>query len=89
MMQGDFERMLRGGSLLTAEILYYRPDHPSLLQSFSWQTIDEAPRFPRLTAFLDHWRSEVEAMIHSIRVAHADWVGPVDFRSIDRVIQIH
>ncbi len=42
-MSADFEMRLKGGSLLTAEILYYRPDHPSLLQSFSWQAIDAAP----------------------------------------------
>ncbi len=41
----EFEDRLRGGSLLTAEIIYYRPDHPSLLQSFAWQTIDAGPRF--------------------------------------------
>jgi uncharacterized protein Usg len=88
-MSSDFERMLRGGSLLTAEILYCRPDHPSLLQSFSWQTIDVAPLFPRLAAFLEHWRTEVQAMIHSVRVAHADWTGPSMFRSVNHLIQLH
>jgi uncharacterized protein Usg len=88
-MPGEFECMFRGGSLLTAEILYYRPDHPSLLQSFSWQTTDEAPRFPRLAAFLEHWRTEVEAMVHSIRVAHADWIGPSEFRSVDHLIKLN
>ncbi len=77
-MPTDFQRRLEGESLLTAEILYYRPDHPSLLQSFSWQTLDVAPRFPRLASFLEHWRKEVEAVIHSIRIAHSGWMGPVD-----------
>ncbi len=63
--------------LTTAEILYHMPDHPSLLQTFIWQTSDEAPRFPRIAQFLDHWRREVEAVIHSVRIAHADgpWAG--------------
>lgn len=79
----DFIRRLGGGGLLTTEILYYLPDHQSLLQSFVWQTIDTAPRFPRLHEFLDHWRREVQAMIHTIRVAHADWVGPAEIRAVD------
>lgn len=79
-MPTDFQRRLSGESLLTAEILYYRPDHPSLLQSFSWQTLDAAPRFPRLAAFLEHWKKDVEAMIHSIRVAHSDWIGPSEVK---------
>jgi uncharacterized protein Usg len=29
---------LRGWRLATAQVLYYIPDHPSLLQSFIWQT---------------------------------------------------
>ena len=39
----DFETQLRGGRLTTAEVLYYMPDHPSLLQRFMWQTLDVAP----------------------------------------------
>lgn len=88
-MRSDFEHLLGGGSLLTAEILYFRPDHPSLLQSYSWQTIDTAPRFPRLVAFLDYWRRDVRAMIHSIRVAHSDWNGPTAFRSVDTVLRLN
>ncbi len=79
----DFIQRLGGGGLLTTEILYYLPDHRSLLQSFVWQTIDTAPRFPRLHEFLDHWRREVQAMIHTIRVAHADWVGPAEIRAVE------
>lgn len=85
----EFEDRLRGGFLLMDEILYCRPDHPSLLQSFAWQTIDEAPRFPKLVTFLEHWRKEVRAMIHSIRIAHSDWMGPTDFRNVDGVLRVH
>jgi uncharacterized protein Usg len=79
----DFQALFAGGGLLTTEILYYLPDHRSLLQSFVWQTIDAAPVFPRLNQFLDHWRREIDAAIHSIRIAHADWVGPAELRAID------
>lgn len=79
----DFVRRLEGGGLLTTEILYYLPDHRGILQSFVWQTMDVARRFPRLHAFLDHWRREIEAMIHSIHIAHSGWIGPSQLRSID------
>jgi uncharacterized protein Usg len=79
----DFAAQLNGKGVLTTEILYFRPDYRSLLQTFVWQTMDTAPRFPRLAQFLDHWRQEIDAVIHSIRIAHADWVGPTEIRPID------
>ncbi|MCG8441898.1 MAG: usg protein [Caulobacterales bacterium] len=56
--------------LATAEVLYFLPDHPSLLQSFIWQTHDFAPRFPRIEKFLDFWRREIDAAIHSVNITH-------------------
>lgn len=79
----DFRQRLSGAGLLTTQVLYHLPDHPGLLQTFVWQTLDTAPGFPRLARFLEHWRTEIEAMIHSIRIAHSDWVGPAELRAID------
>lgn len=76
----DFAAQLRGARLTTAEILYHMPDYPGLLQSFVWQTQDIAPEFPRLHQFLDHWRREIEAVIHTVRVAHAGLVKPAEWR---------
>ena len=45
--------------LTTAEILYHLPDHPEiLLQTYIWQDLDIAPRFPVLHKFLDFWHRE-------------------------------
>lgn len=85
----DFRARLKGASLLTTEILYHMPDHPGLLQTFVWQTLDTAPSFPRLARFLDHWRSEIEAMIHSIRIAHSGLVRPAELRAIDGEFRLH
>ena len=74
-MNGDFYQQLQGRRLTTAEITYYMPDHPNLLQEFLWQTLDEAPRFPRIRQFLDHWRREIDAVIHSVRVSCVDEIG--------------
>ena len=51
-------RQLNGYRLTTAEIIYHRPDHPSLLQSYVWQDLDMAPRFPVLTRFLRFWEDK-------------------------------
>ena len=37
MVSRDFRRQLEGYGLTTANILYRRPDHPWLLQTYVWQ----------------------------------------------------
>lgn len=88
MHDDDLRKQLSGGGLLTAEILYYRPDFPKLLQSFVWQTVDIAPKFPRLAGFLDHWRREIEAVIHSISIAHADMLRPAQVRWVGEELKL-
>jgi uncharacterized protein Usg len=80
---------LKGYGLMTAEISYYMPDHPTLLQLFVWQQYDVAPRFPVLHDFLDHWRLNIEAAIHSVRIAHQHLVGPGEWRAVDGIITIN
>lgn len=63
------ELKLHGYRLTTAEILYHLPDHPGLLQSFIWQDLDMAPRFPVLNRFLKFWETSIEGRLHSVRVA--------------------
>jgi uncharacterized protein Usg len=76
MTDSAFVRQLRGERLTTAEVLYYLPDHPVLLQRFLWQTLDLAPDYPRIHQFLDYWRLEIEAVIHSVTVTAAGLVSP-------------
>lgn len=66
--------------LTTAEILYHMPDHPGLLQTFVWQKHDLAPRFPELGRFLEFWRREIEAPLHTVRVASAALTRPAELR---------
>jgi uncharacterized protein Usg len=80
---------LQGWRLTTAEILYYIPDHPSLLQSFVWQTLDLAPEFPRMRKFLDHWRREIEAVIHSVQLASGETLAPAMMRSATHWAKLH
>lgn len=89
MATSDFETQLRGGRLTTAEVLYYMPDHPALLQRFMWQTLDIAPDFPRVHRFLDFWRREIDAVIHSVTVGAVGLVTPAKLQFLNGSDMIH
>src|SRR4029077_19659934 len=69
-------RQLRDYRLTTAEILYHLPDHPGILQTYIWQELDIAPRFPVLHKFLDFWHRELDGKLHSVRVASNKLIKP-------------
>jgi uncharacterized protein Usg len=85
----DIEQRLKGATMLTAEVLYYMPDHPKLLQTFMWQTMDYAPKYPRLAQFLDYWKREIEAVIHSVRVAHSEPFAAPAYRHTSGILRLH
>jgi uncharacterized protein Usg len=86
-MNGDeLTLRLQGWRLATAEVLYYMPDHPTLLQSFVWQTLDLAPQYPRIHRFLDFWRREIDAVIHSVRLASGESLAPARIGRADLII---
>jgi len=89
MSDRDFARQIKGYGLSTVQIHYFMPDHPSLLQMFVMQQYDIAPRFPELDRFLAYWRKEIEAVLHSVRVAHKHLIGPAEWRAVDGVITIN
>ncbi len=60
------QRQLQGYRMTTAEILYHLPDNPDVLQTFVWQQLDLAPKFPALHKFLDFWNREIEGRLHSV-----------------------
>jgi uncharacterized protein Usg len=85
----DLALQLTGYRLTTANILYRLPDHPSVLQSFIWQHLDLAPKFPELLKFLDFWRREIEGPLHSVTVASAALVKPAELRMAGSVFSLH
>ena len=85
----DLERMLQDYRLTTAEILYHLPDHPALLQSYVWQELDVAPRYPVLKKFLDFWNRELEGKIHSVVIATAGIIQPARYTSCKGEFYIH
>ncbi len=83
------EMQLNGYRLSTAEILYWMPDHPSVLQSFVWQQYDKPPEFPELHRFLGFWKDNIDATLHTVRVACADAIKSPSIRNAEAVYQIH
>ncbi len=76
------QRQLDGYRLTTAEILYHLPDHPAVLQSYVWQDLDLAPRFPVLHRFLAFWTREIEGRLHSVRVGSVKLISPGEWRQV-------
>lgn len=86
MTDRDLLVQLEGYGLTTAEICYFMPDHPSLLQIYAWQEYDAAPDFPVLFDFLAHWRREIDAEIKSVRIAHEKMIRPAGWCPVDGMI---
>lgn len=79
----DFELMFsRGYSLVTLSIIYYLPDHKSLVNEFLWQTLDLRPKYPRVEQFLDYWKREIDAVIKEIRMSDSSGTLPRNFRNV-------
>lgn len=85
----DFHLMLKDYRLTTAEILYHLPDHPRFLQSYVWQELDIAPKFPVLTKFLTFWEKEIEGKLHSVKIASAKLIVPASFTFCKGELSIH
>jgi len=75
--------------LTTAEILYHLPDHPGLLQSYTWQDYDRAPEFPVLCRFLDFWCRSLDGRLHSVRIGAKRLISAGEFRLTGAYLTLH
>jgi uncharacterized protein Usg len=89
MSRQETRLLLEGYRLTTAEILYHMPDHPAVLQSFVWQDLDLAPRYPVLVKFLKFWTTNIEGKLHSVRFASKGLISPMEMRLIGDEFSIH
>jgi uncharacterized protein Usg len=85
----DFRKQIEGYGLTTANILYRRPDHPWLLQSYVWQNYDLCPDFPELQGFLEFWQKSLEGALHSVTVAHSRLVRPAEIKTLNGIFRLH
>lgn len=79
---------LKDYRLTTAEILYHLPDHPGVLQTYIWQELDIAPRYPVLGKFLQFWQRELDGKLHSVRIASAGVIQAAQFRHPGAFLQL-
>jgi uncharacterized protein Usg len=89
MVGEDFRRQLEGYGLTTARILYRRPDHPWLLQTYVWQEYDLFPEFPILEKFLTFWQQSLEGALYSVTVAHSRLIAPAEIRALGSEFRLH
>jgi uncharacterized protein Usg len=80
---------LQGWGLTTAEIMYYMPDHRSILQTFIWQDFDQAPRFPKLRKFLTFWSQNLDGPLATVVIAHNKMIGAREIRIIGGEWRLH
>jgi uncharacterized protein Usg len=95
MASEDFRRRVVDGGLagsrqlVTVSVLYYLPDYPSLLNEFLWQTMDLGPKYPRVEAFLDHWRREIDATIKEVMISGSRSTAARTLRTVDDLVVLH
>ena len=89
MVSNGFRKQLAGYGLTTANILYRRPDHPWLLQTYVWQDYDLFPKFPELQRFLAFWAEKLEGPLHSVMVAHSRLIKPAEHRAVNGEFRLH
>jgi uncharacterized protein Usg len=70
------------------QVVYYRPDYPSLLQEFTIGYDDRVPELIRTHKFLNHWRKNIEAVIAEVMISingdtNRSW------RSVDDILSIN
>jgi len=54
------------------QIYYYRPDHPLIIQEFSWGYEDIIPELRRTHKFLNFWHQNIHAVIEEALISIAD-----------------
>lgn len=89
MVSEAFRKQLEGYGLTTAKILYRRPDHRWLLQTYVWQDYDTCPNFPVLNKFLNFWLEELEGPLHSVTVAHSRLIRPAEIKIVSGMFRLN
>ena len=89
MISQDFQKQLAGYGLTTAQILYRRPDHNWLLQTYVWQAYDLFPEFPVLKQFLDFWTRTLDGPLFKVTVGHCKLIKPAELKALDGEFYLH
>lgn len=82
----NIRSQMDGFRLATAEILYCLPDHPSLLQSYIWQDLDVAPKFPILCKFLRFWDDNLDGQLFHVTVGAKEIISAGEWMCADEFL---
>lgn len=81
-------RILTNTRPVILQVIYYLPDYPSLLQEFTWGFDDRIPQLIRTHKFLNHWKTNIDAIIAEILISINN--GPKkDWRAIDEIFNLN
>ena len=81
-MQSETELMMQGYGLTTAEMFYYMPDHPHVLNTFIWQDYDLKPYHEKLLNFIGFWQDELDGPLHSVRCVDRKLISAGQWRHV-------
>lgn len=70
------------------QIIYHLPEHPSILQEFTWGFEDRIPQLVKTHKFLNHWRYNIDAIISEILISINN-SPKTDWRSVDEILNLH
>jgi len=70
------------------KVYYYIPDHPNLLQEFSWGFEDHIPELVRTHKFLRNWHSNIDAVISEVLISIAGGYSK-SYRSLDMMLSLN
>ena len=78
----DLALLLKGYGLTTARFFYRFPDHPLVLNTFTWQFYDLQPDYPKLFDFIAFWQRSLDGPLHSVSFAHSRLLAPGSWRQV-------
>ena len=60
---------IRRKHIVLVRVTYFMPDYNHIVQDFWWQTEDYIPKLPRVYKFLNYWKDNIEAVIHTVDIS--------------------
>lgn len=70
------------------KVYYFIPDHPTILQEFSWGFEDYVPELVRTHKFLRHWHESIDAVISEVLISISGGYTK-SYRSVDTMLSLN
>lgn len=70
------------------QVIYYMPNHPSLLQEFTWGFDDQVPELIKTHTFLNYWRQNINAVIADVLISIAN-ENTSQWRNAEKIFKLN